>query len=194
MKRLICCLLAITFVALAPAQEHPLAKTSNGDWVKYLITTKNETEPLLSVKDSPRWWAVSNVSDQYVRVDNYMMFAGKRSGGGGIMFNTKERFEPAPGVGKTSKIQVVSTSKEKLTIGGKQYDCTKIVRKIDQALDEASITTSWNGTSTIWLCQQLPLGLAKMENAYEMRMSKSDKGQKIVETWVAAEFGFKNFK
>jgi len=33
-----------------------------------------------------------------------------------------------------------------------------------------------------------------MENAYQTKMSKSDNGQKIIETWVIAEFGFKNWK
>jgi hypothetical protein len=33
-----------------------------------------------------------------------------------------------------------------------------------------------------------------MENACETRSSKSDKGEKITETWVIAEFGFKNWK
>jgi hypothetical protein len=179
---------------MASAQVHPLSKSADGDWAKYLITTKNETVPLMSSKDSPRWWAVSNVGDGYVRVDNYLMFGDNRVGGGGIMFNIKEPFQPVPGVVKAAKIQVISTSKEKLTIKGRQYECTKTVRKIDQPLDESQVQTSWNGTSTLWICNELPLGLAKMENAYETRLSKSDKGQKISETWTLVDFGFKNFK
>jgi hypothetical protein len=95
------------------------------------------------------------------------MFGGRRSNGGGTLYHTNEPFEPAPGIGKTAKIDIVSTTKEKLTIKDKQYDCTKIVRKIDQPLDEKSIISSWNGTSTLWICNELPLGLAKTENAYE---------------------------
>jgi hypothetical protein len=33
-----------------------------------------------------------------------------------------------------------------------------------------------------------------MENAYHSRLVSSDAGQKVVETWIAAEFGFKNWK
>lgn len=194
MKPIICCLFALTFVAMVSAQENPLAKSSSGDWAKYLITTKNETVPLMSGKDQPYWWAVSTVGKGFVRVDNYQMFGGTRHSAGGSLFHTDERFEPVPGIGKTARVQVVSTSKEKLTINGKQYDCARIVRNIDQPFDESKVQSSWSGTSTLWICNELPLGLAKMENAYQIRMSKSDKGQKINETWVIAEFGFKNWK
>jgi hypothetical protein len=68
------------------------------------------------------------------------------------------------------------------------------VRKIEQPLDESTLQSSWVGTSTLWICDDLPLGLAKMENVYETRLSKSDKGQKLTEMWVLAEFGFKNWK
>ncbi len=193
MKRITCCLLAITFVAVVSAQENPLAKSSRGDWAKYLITTKNETVPLMSGKDQPRWWAVSDVGEGFVRIDSYTMFGGSRVGAGGNLFYFKERFEPVPGLGKSAKVQVVSSSKEKLTINGKEYDCTKIVRKIDQPLDESNVQSSWSGTSTLWICDKFPLGLAKMENAYQIKMSKSDNSQKIIETWVIAEFGFKNW-
>ena len=194
MKRIMCCLLAIVFVAVVSAQENPLAKSSRGDWAKYLITINNETVPLASGKDQPRWWAVSDVGDGFVRIDGYMMFGGSRVGAGGNLFYFKEHFEPVSGLGKSAKVQVISTSKEKLTINGKQYDCTKIVRQIDQPLDESNVQAGWSGTSILWICDEFPLGLAKMENTYQSNMSKSDKGQKIRETWVIAEFGFKNWK
>jgi hypothetical protein len=194
MKHISCILLTIAFVAVVSAQENPLAKSTTGDWAKYLITMKNETVPLMSGKDTPKWILVSTVGNGYVRTDSYIMFGNRRSNGGGNLYHTNERFEPVPGIVKTAKVEVVSTSKEKLTIKDKQYACTKIVRKIDQPLDEKSIISSWSGTSTIWICSELPLGLAKMENAYESKMSKKDKGQKVVETWMIDEFGFKNWK
>jgi hypothetical protein len=194
MKHIICCLLAVSFVAIGSAQENPLKKGSRGDWAKYFVTTKNETVPLLSAKDQPRWWAISNVTDDLVRIDAYRMFGGNRVGAGANMHYLKERFEPIPGIAKSTTIQIVSTSKEKLTIAGKQYDCTKIIRKIDQSLDESTMQSSWIGTSSLWICDGIPIGLAKMENAYFLKMMKSDDGQKIVETWIVAEFGFKNWK
>ena len=194
MKRLVSSILVLALAVAASAQENPLAKCARGDWAKYLVSLKNERVPLLSFKDAPRWVLVSSLGDGYVRTDSYVMFGNRRSNGGGNLYHTNERYMPVPGIAKTAKIDVVSTSKEKLSIKDKQYECSKVVMKIDQALDEKSVTPSWTGTSTLWICEQLPLGLAKMENAYETKMSQKDKGQKVVETWVIDEFGFKNWK
>jgi hypothetical protein len=192
MKHTLCCLFA--FAAVVSAQENPFKKSSSGDWVKYLVTTKNETVPVMSSKDQSRWKAITNKTDEFVRIDNYIMFGERRSGAGGNLAYLKDPYEPVPGIAKTTKIQLISTSKEKLTVAGKQYDCTKIVRKIDQPLDESSMQSGWVGTSTLWTCDGIPFGLAKMENAYQHKLSKSDNGQKIVETWAVAEFGFKSWK
>ena len=194
MRHVIFSLLAITFVAVASAQENPLAKSSSGDWAKYLITTKDETVPLMSGKDRPFWCAVRTVAKDFVYIDNYSMWGKDRHNAGGSPHNPTERFEPVPGIVNSTAVQVISTSKETVTINGAQYECTKIVRKIDQPLDDAKAVSSWNGTSTLWISGKLPLGLAKMENVYQTRLSKSDKGSKITETWVIAEFGFKNWK
>lgn len=194
MKNVLICLVTVLCVTVVSAQENPLVRSSVGDWAKYLVTTKNETVPLMSSKDQERWWAISNVGEGFVRIDNYTMFGGKRRGAGGRLAYFKDRYEPVAVVAKATKVEVVSTAKEKVTIKGKQYDCTKVVRKIDQPLDESIVQPSWSGTSTIWISAQLPVGLAKMENAYQTRLSKSDKGQKIVETWQLADFGFKDWK
>jgi len=187
-------LVVVVFAAGVSAQDNPLKKSARGDWAKYLITTKNETVPLLSQKDQPRWRAVTNIADEFVRVDEYIMFGERRSGAGASAYNFKERYEPVPGIVKGANIKIISTSKDKLTIAGKQYECTKIVRKVDQALDESKVQSSWIGTSTLWLCDKLPLGLAKMENTYQIQLMKGDEAQKITETWVLAESGFKNWK
>ena len=194
MKRIASILLAVAIGAAALAQENPLTKSSVGDWAKYLVTTKNETVPLMSSKDQPKWRALSNVTNEFVRIDSYVMFSGRRSGAGGTLSYFKDRYEPIMGIVKSAKVEVTSSTKETLTIKGKQYSCNKIVRKINQPLDEANVVSSWIGTSTIWVCTDLPLRLARMENVYETRLSKSDKGQKIGETWVLDDFGFKNWK
>jgi hypothetical protein len=193
MKRITWSLLVIACVAAASAQDNPFKKSSIGDWAKYLITSKNETIPLMSTKDQPRWRAISNVGDDWVRCDNYLLFGGQRTSGLGTIYNFKDRFEPAPGITQSAKVKVTSTSKEKVTIKGKPYECTKIVRNVDQPLDEEKLESSWIGTSTLWLCDQLPLGLARMENVYQTQLVKDSDVNKISETWIVTEFGFKNF-
>jgi len=194
MKHLVCCLLALAVGAVASAQDNPLAKSSAGDWAKYLVTTKNETIPLMSTKDQQHWRVVKFVDNDAVGINGYFMVGENRSTTGGNIYNLKDRYEPVLGIMRSKQVQVVSTSKEKLTVSGKQYECTKIVRKVNQPVDEATMESSWIGTSTVWMSDAVPLGLLKMENAYHTRLTKDDEGMKISETWVLAEYGYKDWK
>ena len=195
MRQILFSLLALTCVAMVSAQDNPLTRCAVNDWAKYLVTTKNETVPLMSTKDRPVWLAVRNADKDFVYLDNYSMWGKARHAAGGSPHHpARERFEPVPDIAISTPVEIVSTSKEALTINGVKYDCTKVVRKIDQPLDDKKLVAAWKGTSTLWICDKLPLGLAKMENVCETRSSKSDKGEKITETWVIAEFGFKNWK
>ena len=195
MRKILFSLLALTCVALVSAQDNPLTKCAVRDWAKYLVTTKNETVPLMSTKDRPVWLAVRNADKDFVYLDNYSMWGNSRHAAGGSPHHPgRERFEPVPEIAITTPVDIISTSKEALTINGVKYECTKVVRKIDQPLDDKNLVAAWKGTSTLWICDKLPLGLAKMENVCETRPSKSDKGEKITETWIIAEFGFKNWK
>ena len=194
MKHLVCCLLALAVGTVASAQDNPLAKSSAGDWAKYLVTTKNETIPLMSTKDQQHWRVVKFVDNDAVGINGYFMVGENRSTTGGNIYNLKDRYEPVLGIMRSKQVQVVSTSKEKLTVGGKQYECTKIVRKVNQPVDEAAMESSWIGTSTVWMSEAVPLGLVKMENAYHTRLTKDDEGMKISETWVLAEYGYKDWK
>ena len=194
MKHLVCCLLALAVGTVASAQDNPLAKSSAGDWAKYLVTTKNETIPLMSTKDQQHWRVVKFVDNDAVGINGYFMVGENRSTTGGNIYNLKDRYEPVLGIMRSKQVQVVSTSKEKLTVSGKQYECTKIVRKVNQPVDEATMESSWIGTSTVWMSDAVPLGLLKMENAYHTRLTKDDEGMKISETWVLAEYGYKDWK
>jgi len=195
MKQILFSLLALTCATVVSAQDNPLMKCAVNDWAKYLVTTKNETVPLMSTKDRPVWLAVRNADKDFVYLDNYSMWGNSRHAAGGSPHHpSHERFEPVPDIAISTPVEIVSTLKETLTINGVKYECTKIVRKIDQPLDDKKLVAAWKGTSTLWICDKLPLGLARMENVCETRSSKSDKGQKITETWVIAEFGFKNWK
>ncbi len=53
----------------------------------------------------------------------------------------------------------------------------------------------WNGTSTIWVCPDIPVGgIVKIENQYQSQDTAGSKPQKISETWMLADFGFKDWK
>ena len=194
MNRFVCLMIVATSFATANAQDNPLAKTAVGDWAKYIVNTVNETVPMMSAKDKPYWRYAAVVIDGSVRINGEYFVGENKAIDGGVIHNIKDRYEPAVGLTNSKNVKVVSTSKEKVTAGGKQYDCTKIVRKVDQPVNEETFAASWIGTSTLWVSDAVPLGLVKMENAYHMKMTKDDEGMKIKETWVLAEFGFKNWK
>jgi hypothetical protein len=190
--------LVILFAAtltFATTQVNLLTKASFGDWAEYSVTRENKTIPLMSFKDQKRWRIISTVDDSHVRIDEYFMMGGRRTTGLGRLVPLSKSFEPISGLAETATVTVVSESAETLTLAGKSYACTKIQRKINQPVNDEKFQTKWEGTSTIWICPDVPLGgLVKMENSYEDQLNTSADVNKIVETWVLNDFGFKNWK
>jgi hypothetical protein len=181
--------------AFAMSQANLLTKASSGDWAEYSVTRENKTIPLLGFKDQKHWRTVSVVDESGVRIDEYLMMGGQRTTGLGRLVSLSKPFEPISGLAEAATVTVVSESAETLTVAGKSYACTKIQRKINQPVDDEKFQTKWAGTSTIWICPDVPLGgLVKMENSYEEQLNTSAEANKIVETWVLTDFGFKNWK
>lgn len=188
--------LTLTVLGLAyTAAVHPLANTSVGDWVQFTVNLKNETEPLLSVEDQQRWRVVSIVLADGVRVDSYSTMAGSRTSMGGAAYYFNKPYEPASDISLDAKVEVVSTTPDTITIKGKALACTKVVRKITQPVSAEVFQAGWNGTSTIWLCPEVPVGgLVKVENCYQSQLTVDSQSNKIVGTWLLTDFGFKNWK
>jgi len=189
-------ILALTALGIAyAAAVHPLAKASAGDWVQFTVNMKNETEPLLSVVDQQRWRAVSVVLATGVRIDNYSTMAGSRTGMGGSAYYFNKPYEPVTGISLDAKIDIVSTTPDNVTIKGKSLACTKVVRKVTQPVSAETFQAGWNGTSTIWLCPDVPVGgLVKVENRFQFQLTVDSQPNKIVETWLLTDYGFKNWK
>jgi hypothetical protein len=186
--------LSLMISSLSLAQTaNPLSKAGQGDWVKFTVNIENQTEPFLSVKDKEHWRDVSSVQPTMARIDNYTTMGGRRAGLGPIMVEFDKPYEPVPGLAG-AKIKVFSSAAESLTVKGKTYACTKIVRQISKPVDAAMLESGWNGTSTIWVCPDIPVGgVVKIENQYESQLTADSKPNKINETWVLADFGLKNW-
>jgi hypothetical protein len=181
--------------AFALSQVNLLTKAEFGDWAEYSVTRENKTIPLMGFKDQKHWRTISVVDDSSVRIDEYFEMAGQRTTGLGRIVPLSKPFEPIAGLAETATVTVVSESPETLTLAGKSYACTKIQRKINQPVNDEKFQGKWAGTSTIWICPDVPLGgLVKMENNYEEQLNSSTEANKIVETWVLTNFGFKNWK
>lgn len=187
--------LFVTASAFAEGQVNLLTKADFGDWAEYSVTRENKTIPMLGFKDQKRWRTVSVVDESGVRIDEYFMMAGQRTTGLGRIVSLSKPFEPISGLAETARVTVVSESAETLTLAGKSYSCTKIQRKINQPVDDEKFQAKWEGTSTLWICPDVPLGgLVKMENSYTEQLNSSVEANKIVETWMLTDFGFKDWK
>jgi hypothetical protein len=181
--------------AFAVSQVNLLTKAAFGDWAEYSVAKENKTIPLLGFKDQKHWRTISAVDDSSVRIDEYFMMGGQRTTGLGRLVPLSKPFEPISGLAETAAVTVISENAETLTLAGKSYACTKIQRKINQPVDDEKFQAKWVGTSTIWICPDVPLGgLVKMENNYEDQLNSSAEVNKIFETWVLTDFGFKNWK
>jgi hypothetical protein len=197
MKRvLLACLAFVVPVAFALGQaDNPLSKAAANDWAKYTVNIQNVTMPFLSVQDQEQWRVVTVVQATGVRIDNYAMIAGNRSTMGGAIRYFNKPFEPVNELSEGAKIDIISTTTENLTVKGKSYACTKIVRKVSRPVDLSKIQSGWNGTSIIWLSADVPVGgLVKIENRYSAQLTPDSKPNTITETWLLTDFGFKNWK
>jgi hypothetical protein len=197
MKRiLVACIALLVPIAVVSGQAaHPLSKAAVNDWAKYMVNIQNATVPELSVQDQEQWRIVSVVQSTGVRLDNYSMIAGNRTSLGGSLLYFNRPFEPVLELAEGAKAEVISTTAENVTIKSKSYACTKIVRKISRAVDLSKVQSGWNGISTIWLSPDIPVGgLVKVENHYTSQLTPDSEPNKITETWLLTDFGFKSWK
>jgi len=184
-----------TAAARGQAGANLLTKAQEGDWAQYVFNSQNETTPMLSVKDQQRWCVVSVVQETGVRIDEYLMMAGSRTAGLGKTADFSKPYEPVGDIALGAKVEVLSSTPDSVTVKGKPYACAKIVRKVSRTADMTKGQTGWNGTSTIWISPDIPVGgVVKIENRYELQFSEESKPDKIVETWLLTDFGLKNWK
>jgi hypothetical protein len=194
-------ILITSFVLLVSALDasgqgtNPVAKAAVNDWAKYTVNTQNATLPSLSVQNQDHWRVVSVVLPTGVRIDNYVMIAGSHTSMGGSLLPSNKPFEPVLELSNGAKIEVVSSTAENVTVKGKSYACTKIVRKVSRQVDMSNLQSGWNGSSTIWLSPDIPVGgLVKIENRYTTQLTPDSEPNSITETWLLSDFGFKNWK
>jgi len=185
--------LAVLGAALpAAGKDFSLASSSEGDWAKYLVSTENKTIAMLSKKDQPRWRILrSRAGANIARIDTIIeMEPGKKTIPLGSPVQIDKPYDPLF-MGSEPALQTISTSSEVVSLKGKSYACTKIVRRLDRPEKMEMGQTAWKGTSTIWLSGDAPLGLVKMVNDYEEKMGQP---MKIVETWILDDSGFRSWK
>lgn len=180
-------LLGLVSILAVHAGDNPLASAKKGDWAKYLVTTDVEGNRFLSSRDVPRWWAVDSTNaDGRVVIRNFMFIQGKRVSAGGSVFHAKGSFEPIA-FSKNARVEIASRSMESITALGRSVECIKIVRRVDSPCGPGR--PGWVGTSTLWLSDSVPIGLARMENEYDFQIAPGGKPSHNHEIWTLAEAG-----
>ena len=135
-------------------KEHPMAKAKVGDWVSYKSTTaapglpkpivsttkqmvkeKTDSEVTLSVESS----VDGNSNTQDTKID---------------LKQVNDPLNPPPVDGVKMTVKKLGAGKEKLTIGGKTYDCEWMHLEINMEVQGTNTKT----TTKEWTCKDVPCG------------------------------------
>jgi hypothetical protein len=188
MHRILAMLLA---AALAPqalaADAGPFPGTRDGDWAKFLVTSKSAQMPMWNKTDEAQWRIFRAGTPTTFGILTFFEARGQRLSNGVTPFNPSRPYDPTLAATKAGQVKEVSRAQETVTAAGKSYACTRVERKIDRPADPSSGIGAWRGTSTVWLSNAVPMGLVKMTNDLEEGMGGTM--MKRTETWVLAETG-----
>ena len=153
-------LLVSMAIGLADAPtENPYAKAKVGDSVSHKMIMANAPAgiPATTIKKT-----VTAKTDDSVTIKVETMMGDMAMQPQEMKVNLKEKYDPAQGPNKDTKSEVkkLGDGKEKVTVGGKSYDCT---------WSATEVTTTHNGTkytakTKVWMCKDVPLdGIVKTE-------------------------------
>lgn len=185
---------ALLFLGAVPLRadngDFTLAASARGDWARYSIDAKFPDTPGLNTSGRVVTRFIADRGADSVTMHSRGKIAGSDMEDRAIL-NRNREFEPVMGL-QGAAVTVQSRTTEKLTVKGKTYTCAKITRKIARPLEMERMSFGLQGTSTIWMSGEVPLGLVKMVNDLTTLYSE-DYGQRSVETWTYLEGGFKSW-
>jgi hypothetical protein len=158
MKRLLC---AAVVLALAPlargaeeAKENPYKKAKVGDWVEYkIVSTFGDMKIDGTVKVT-----VTDKTDKEVTLKSVPTVNGMEAPATETKVDLTKPFDPlATGTlpqGAEAKVEKTGEGKEKIRVGGKEYDCEWVKMKISGKSQGIEFT----GDAKVWTSPTLPLG------------------------------------
>lgn len=158
MKRLTLIALVVCLAPAVRAQEveNPYKKAKVGDWVEYKMTAAGQ-----EVKTKME---VTAKSDKEVTVKTTATIGGRELPGQEMKIDLTKPYDPAtpPNLPKEieAKIEKVKDGKEKIKVGGKEYETTFQQLKVTAKVMGNEIASD----TTIWRSKDVPLdGMVKME-------------------------------
>jgi hypothetical protein len=185
--RLIAAMLAVCIVSVATRaadQDNPYKNAKVGDYATYKmsmkladftiagsttqsVTAKSDKEA--TVKTTGSFELMGNkmdIPEQTQTIDLTKPFDPTKVGGGGLPPGTEVKVEK----GKEGK--------EKVKVGGKEYDCTWTTYTVKGKASGQDITADVKA----WMSKDMPLGMVKMEMSADIAKMKMEMTMELTET------------
>lgn len=131
------------------------------------VTAKTDTEA--TVKTTGVFEFMGNKQEipaQEQKIDLTKPFDPTKVGGGGL----------PPGT--DVKVEKGKEGKEKIKVGGKEYDCTWTIYKVTGKANEQAITADVKA----WMSKELPLAMVKMEMTADVAKMKMEMTMELTES------------
>lgn len=156
--------IAAAFVPASRAadDENPYKKAKVGDWVEYKMTTGAGGMTF----ESKFKMTVTAKSDSEITLKNEATVMGIATPAAETKIDLTKKFDPtAPQQPLPKEIEVrtikKAEGKEKIKVGGKEYDCTWLQMTSVTKVNGMEIENS----TKVWTCKEIPLsGMVKMTN------------------------------
>jgi hypothetical protein len=161
MKRLLPASLLLGLAATAPAQdtENPFKKAKVGDWAEYKMTASFAGQNL----DGKTKVTVTAKTDKEATLTTTATLKGMEVPPQESKIDLTKPYDPLTSVVPKDaeiKVEKVADGKEKIKVGGKDYDCTWMKLKFS---GKAS-GQPFEGEAKVWTAKDVPLGgTVKME-------------------------------
>src|SRR5262245_31822518 len=180
MKRVLTAALVFCCVPLALAQdtENPFKKAKVGDWAEYKMSTNVKGFAI----DASMKMTVTDKNDKEVTLKTSIKIMDMDLPGQETKVDLTKPFDPLSTAnipkGTKAKVEKAGEGKEKITVGGKTYECTWMKLKIAAEVKGVNLDSEVK----VWMSKTVPMsGMVKMEmksNLADMTMELTNTGSK----------------
>src|SRR5262249_22108808 len=173
-----CVVFCLAPLAAAEEMENPFKKAKVGDWAEYKMTTSvggNNIEAKMKM-------SVTAKTDKEVTMKTVAIINGMEVGGQDTKIDLTKPYDPTSTAnvpkGTDATVEKAGEGKEKIKVGGKEYDCTWMKMKIKAKIGGMD----FDSDTKIWMSKSVPLsGMVKMEmksKLADVTMELTDTGSK----------------
>jgi hypothetical protein len=170
--------LAAFSLAATAADDHPYKNVKVGDYVTYKLTVKVGDFNL----DGTTTQTVTAKSDKEVTVKVTAKVGGMDAPSQEQKIDLTKPYDPTKGAnlppGSDAKVEKLKEGKEKVKVGGKEYDCTWTTYK----MTAKAMGVEFSGDIKVWAAKEVPMGTAKMEMTADIQGMKMTMNMELSES------------